>query len=134
LKKIVLRVPFFHFSAFFSKFLQKSQKKAIFLVFLSFKAFRISPLLKTQNIYGLMKKSLQKKAPLERFFSQKFFEIGQMDIFEMSKIENRKKVCTKNRSKGAFFWRLFLETFFGDFFWRLFLETFFRQKIPQKYP
>jgi len=69
-----------------------------------------------------MKKSLQKKVPLERFFFQKFFEISILDNFEMSKIENRKKVCAKKRSKGAFFWRLFLETFFGDFF----LETFFR--------
>jgi len=72
-----------------------------------------------------MKKSLQKKAPLERFFFQKFFEISILDNFEMSKIQNRKKVCAKKRSKGAFFWSLFLETFFGDFFWRLFLEPFF---------
>ena len=27
-------------------------------------------------------------------------------------------------SNGAFFWRLFLETFFGDFFWRLFFGIY----------
>jgi len=63
-----------------------------------------------------MKKSLQKKAPLEQLFSETFFQFPKMDNFEMSKIEISKNFWEKNCSKGAFFWRLFLETFFGDFF------------------
>ena len=66
-----------------------------------------------------MKKSLQKKAPLEQLFSETFFQFPKMDNFEMSKIEISKNFWEKNCSKGAFFWRLFLETFFGDFFYKI---------------
>src|SRR5210317_1909235 len=58
------------------------------------------------------KKILQKKAPLERFFYQTFFQICKMDIFKMCKIEISKNFWKKNRSKGAFFWILFLDPFF----------------------
>ena len=93
-------VPFFPKMIKKDKKRQKMPQNAFFRIT---KPYIVIQLYILRFFYGLMKKSLQKKAPLERFFSQKFFEIGQMDIFEMSKIENRKKVCTKNRSKGAFF-------------------------------
>jgi len=70
------------------------------------------------------KKSLQKKAPLERFFSETFLRFRDLDIVATLKSQKTfgKKIVLREPFFGDFFWRLFLETFFGDFFWRLFLQ------------
>jgi hypothetical protein len=53
------------------------------------------------------KKSLQKKAPLERFFYQKFFEISFFPRKKLSFLHIEKKFCKKI---------VLREPFFGDFF------------------
>ena len=64
------------------------------------------------------KKGTEKKAPLERFFSKTFFRFGEMDILAKPKSQKTfgKKIVLRVPFFGDFFWRLFLETFFGDFF------------------